>query len=431
MFLTKQPFTVETNNSSWFKFKSILFFMNRLSSQPHKAMVLFSALLLSLTLIGCGNGDSGNSGGDGSNNANEIKSIAAGYTYSIALSDEGKVYAAGTNNNGQLGLGDTVNRTAFTEITSLDDKNITNIAATFSRSFALSDTGKVYVTGLNNYGQLGLGDNTNRNTFMEVSSLNDKYITAVALNNDYSLTLSDSGKVYAAGRNSNGNLGLGDTIDRNTFTEVTSLDGKNITTIAAGLLHSLALSDDGKVYAAGRNNLGQLGLDNITNSYTFTEISSLSDKNITAVAAYSDSSFALSHNGKVYAAGKNDHGQLGLGDTVNHTAFTEVTSLKGKKIVAIAVSTFHTLALSDDGKVYAAGRNHIGQLGFDDKIGSDNFRKVSSLNDKYIIAIKVGDYHSLALSDEGKVYAAGTNNNGQLGMGNIKEYIVFTEISVP
>jgi hypothetical protein len=174
MFLTKQSFTVETNNSNWFKFKSILFFMNRLFSQPHKAMVLFSALLLSLTLIGCGGGGGGESSGGGGNESSEDdnssvviknKSIAAGYYQSFII-DNGQVYATGKNSNNELGLGDTANRNIFTRILSLN--NIAAVDSGDGHSLALSNEGRVYAVGLNGDGRLGIGDNKGRTAFAEI-----------------------------------------------------------------------------------------------------------------------------------------------------------------------------------------------------------------------------------------------------------------------
>ncbi|MDR2638247.1 MAG: hypothetical protein LBC09_00235, partial [Helicobacteraceae bacterium] len=84
-----------------------------------------------------------------------------------------------------------------------------------------------------------------------------------------------------------------------------------------------------------------------------------------AVATSFAFSFVIT-DGKIYAAGDNEYGQLGLGDSgkgANGIAFTEVTSLKGKNITAIVAGGAHSLALAKNGKVYAAGFNEYGQLG--------------------------------------------------------------------
>jgi alpha-tubulin suppressor-like RCC1 family protein len=178
-----------------------------------------SVLFVSLLIVGCGGG-----GGDNDPSEVQFKTIVAGVNHSFALSNNGKVYAAGYNEYGQLGLGDTTDRNTFTKVTSLSGKNITAIFAGDYHSLALSSDGKVYATGQNAYGQLGLGDTTDCNTFTDVTSLSGKTIIAISVGGFHSLALSNDGKIYATGNNYYGQLGLGDNADRKTFTKVTVWD---------------------------------------------------------------------------------------------------------------------------------------------------------------------------------------------------------------
>jgi alpha-tubulin suppressor-like RCC1 family protein len=353
-----------------------------------------------------------------------IKTIAPGHDHALALDSDGKLYATGDNYFGQLGFGDKKNRYVFTplEIKGTDAKIpcIRTISAGGYHSVALSDNGKVYVTGWNKYGQLGLGDKTNRNTFKPVTSLKDKNITAVATGEYHSFALTNDGKVYAAGGNSNGQLGLGDTTDRGVFELVTALEDKNVVAIVTGYFHSFALTDDGKVYAAGDNQYGRLGLGDTDWRLGFTLVTSLEGKNIKALSADGFHSFAIDSDGKVYAAGNNSFGQLGLGNWTETHVFKPVTSLEGKNIVAIEAGYWHSIALDSEGKVYTTGNKENGRLGVGDVFFHLKvFTPVTSLNDKNIVAIS-GHYHSLALSDDGKVYATGDNGFGQLGLGDDK-----------
>jgi hypothetical protein len=127
------------------------------------SLSLLLSFFLSFSLIGCsGDGGGGSSGGDDGIDM----TIITGNAHSFALSNDGKVYAAGLNNYSQLGLGDTTDHIDFTEVTSIS--GVGAIAAGDLYSFALSNDGKVYATGKNNYGQLGLGDWTDRSNFTEV-----------------------------------------------------------------------------------------------------------------------------------------------------------------------------------------------------------------------------------------------------------------------
>ena len=161
--LAKEAFIMNANNSGWIKSKTpFLFSIKRLRAQSYKVCL---ALFISIILAGCGN-DSGND--NSSNDKAALKTIIAGGYHSFALFDNGKVYATGQNDYGQLGLGDNVSRSNFTEVTDLNDKNITAVFAGTYYSFALSFDGRVYVAGQNDNGQLGLGDNDNRTVFTEV-----------------------------------------------------------------------------------------------------------------------------------------------------------------------------------------------------------------------------------------------------------------------
>jgi alpha-tubulin suppressor-like RCC1 family protein len=392
---------------------------------------LFSIPLVLFLLIGCSDRNTSDDGGA------KIIPIAAQHAHSLALDNDGKVYGAGNNEYGQLGLVDKTDRKKFTAVLSLKNKTIIAIAVGSWHSLALDNQGKVYAAGRNEYGQLGLGDSgkeTDRVWFEEVSSLSGKKIIAIAAGSEHSIALANDGKVYAAGINYRGQLGLGDRKNRKTFTEVSSLSGKKIIAIAAGSDCSFAIANGGKVYAAGINYNGQLGLGNsgdINRRDQFTEISSLSDKKIIATATHNGYSHALDSDGKVYATGRNSRGQLGLGDKSDRDEFTEVSSLSGKKIIAIAAGGAHSLVLDSDGKIYATGSNSNGQLGLlGDRyeIECEVFTKVTSLSDKNITAIVAGSMYSFVVGGDDKIYATGWNYYGQLGLSGALSPKVFTEV---
>lgn len=194
---------------------------------------------------------------------------------------------------------------------------------------------------------------------------------------------------------------------------------------AAGGAHSGVLLDN-VVYAWGRNNRGQVGL-----GYT----SSLGDTDpahpvsahqvdipgdVVAIDFSQNTSFALTNTGEVYAWGDNSDGQLCLGvagDGVldeTHRHAPEKVELD-KTIVGISRGYDHTLFLTDNGELYACGDNGAGQLGDGTTESSDAPIKVASLTN--IIAMTASSSASYALTKDGEVFAWGDNADGTLGQG--------------
>ncbi|NLA76680.1 MAG: hypothetical protein GX851_02420, partial [Clostridiales bacterium] len=360
----------------------------------------------------------------------KVIQFEVGAIYAMALCSDGTVYAAGYNNHGQLGLGDNTDRTAFTEVTSLKGKNVTQISAGYAHTLALCSDGKLYASGQNNHGQLGLGDNTDRTAFTEVTSLADKGVTQIYAANSYSIALCRGGTTYASGRNNYGQLGLGDSIDKNSFTEITSLSNKGVTEIAASDFHAIALCRDGTIYASGRNFYGNFGRSGTNFENSFVEIfPPRENMDILEFAAGDRFTLLLCSDGKLYASGLNNLGQLGLGDNTNRRSFTEVSLLLGKTAVQIAADLSHSTVLRGDGTVYAAGNNSDGRLGVGDKTDRTDFTKATGLGGKPVKQIASGKTYTLAICADDTVYAAGNNIYGQLGLGDNTDRTDFTQVT--
>ena len=126
--------------------------------------------------------------------------IAAGSRHSLALDNQGKIYAWGRNEYGQLGLGDEEDRTIPTLIKS--ELTFRTIEAGDSHSLALDTKGKLYAWGKNGEGQLGLGDiGYNKNRTIPTPIAPWLTFRTIAASVDYSLALDNQGKLYAWGWN--------------------------------------------------------------------------------------------------------------------------------------------------------------------------------------------------------------------------------------
>lgn len=146
---------------------------------------------------------------DGS--STKITDISMGQDYCLALTDKGYVYSWGDNSQGQLGLGDKTGRKS-PELVKISSnsilKNVKSISAGYRQSFAVTADNKVYGFGSGTAYQLAIS-NTGTVWFATlISALNNKSITKVAAGVDFSIALSNDGKIYSFGNSLNGTLGI-------------------------------------------------------------------------------------------------------------------------------------------------------------------------------------------------------------------------------
>jgi alpha-tubulin suppressor-like RCC1 family protein len=181
--------------------------------------------------------------------------------------------------------------------------------------------------------------------------------------------------------------------------------------IAAGGLHTCALTAGGGVKCWGRNNRGQLGDGTTTNRNTPVNVSGLTS-GVDAIAVGRYHTCALTAGGGVKCWGRNIYGQLGDGTWTQRTTPVDVSGLTSG-VAAIAAGGYHTCALMEGGGVKCWGRNSYGQLGDGTTTDRNMPADVSGLTSE-VAAIAAGWDHTCALT-AGGVKCWGRNSNGQLG----------------
>ncbi len=197
---------------------------------------------------------------------NKFAKICAGSEYSFALTDSGEIYSWGDNAYGQLGLGTAgYNQDANSPQHVNKPSGVTfftDIAACFNHSFALTDAGKIYSWGRNMNGELGLGYYDTPKTTPQLVSMPSgvEKFTSIAAGYNHTLALTDTGDIYSWGINDVGQLGLGNKETPKITPQKVEANGIKFTDISAGYNHSLALTKDQKMYSWGRNFWGELGL---------------------------------------------------------------------------------------------------------------------------------------------------------------------------
>ncbi|XP_065336810.1 RCC1 and BTB domain-containing protein 1-like [Cloeon dipterum] len=178
--------------------------------------------------------------------------------------------------------------------------------------------------------------------------------------------ISGSGSAFSWGENDFGQLGLGIKQYTKVPTKISGLlEHKKVVQVACGSDHTLALTSEGEVYAFGRNNYGQLGLGTTNDHWLPQRVGGLLDgKIVTSVACQAFSSIALLHSGKICAWGFNRGDMLSLSSTSEHECSPcKVIGLKGIVISKIACGLCFTLALSNVGETYSWGVFSISESG--------------------------------------------------------------------
>ncbi len=288
----------------------------------------------------------------------------------------------GRNDRGQLGTGDTRNRMSPAEPdwsktmhrdsdadayvnAPLPRPKFVMVACGEDSTVGLTDTGKLYSWGSNDYGQLGISDQTAemlktpagiyfRSVPYAISSLRSVFIVAITAGTYHFAVLSDTGHVYVWGSNSEGQLGMGDFSQRNLPVLLTYFHSP-VLQVQAGSYHTLFLDTFGRVYVCGLNSNGQLGAGEGAEAKTPNAVASIASQHITTIASGHYHAFAIGEDGVLWAWGANSFGQLGLGDSVNRYVPRPVSSglINGEKTDFKAYNVFaaqrHSVLVTDSG----------------------------------------------------------------------------------
>ncbi|XP_027003673.1 RCC1 and BTB domain-containing protein 2 isoform X2 [Tachysurus fulvidraco] len=240
-----------------------------------------------------------------------------------------------------------------------------------------------------------------------------------AANEAIYVTVND--EVFALGTNCSGCLGLGDVQSTIESRRIDSLCGKKIISLSYGTgPHVIIATAEGEVFAWGHNGYSQLGNGTTNHGLIPAMVSTnLINKRVNEVACGSHHTIALTTDGEVYAWGYNNSGQVGSGSTANQPTPRRVSScLQNKVVVNIACGQLCSMAVLDNGEIYGWGYNCNGQLGLGNNGNQQTPCRIAALQGITIVQVACGYAHTLALTDEGFVYAWGANAYGQLGTGN-------------
>ena len=303
----------------------------------------------------------------------------------------------------------------------VSDVRFVDASAGYWHTLALDESGVAWSWGDNYYGQLGDGTTTDRRRPVRVMAPPGATFVAIDAAWDHSLAIDQEGGLWAWGYNGGCQLGATDDwcSDESAPARVLFPGGALIVDMAAGRFHSIALDSEGRAWGLGTNREGQLGDGSFTTSLTPVLVTMPRDVTFSAVRAGALFSIALDTDGNVWAWGDNRLGQLGMGDgqLLNQAAPVRVATPTGTRYTQISAGGYHVLALDDAGSAWSWGYNLYGELG----LGPDEPRVVDVPAAVRMpvgvsfVAISTGRSHSFGLEANGSAWAWGLDGNGQLG----------------
>lgn len=293
-----------------------------------------------------------------------ITQISAGNSHSLALKSNGNVWAWGAGRDGQLGNGRPIDVSSPVAVNNLS--GVSKISAAGKHSLALKADGTVWAWGNNYYGQLGDGTDANRTApiqvYASVGGVNQPLtdIVAVCGGDWHSAAVDSSGTVWRWGYDYY-DTGEDTHYYYDRAVPVTRIPASK--DIACGAEFTLALIRDGTVWAWGNNYFGQLGdgtdIDSYPEGTTYSlQVSDLTD--VSAIAAGYYHSLALKSDGTVWRWG---YSRYDASTETDYYFPTPVQVDELSQVAAIGAGDWHSLAMRNDGTVLGWGFNYAGQLG--------------------------------------------------------------------
>ena len=310
-----------------------------------------------------------------------FQSIAAGHSHTCALTNEGKAYCWGWGGSGQLGNNSTTNSRIPVAVQMPAGVSFKSIAAGYYHTCAFTTTGQAYCWGRGGSGQLGNNSTTNSSIPVAVQMpAGVARFQSITAGGEYTCALTNEGKAYCWGQGSNGQLGNNSTTNSSIPVAVQMPAGvARFQSIAIGYAHTCALTNEGKAYCWGWNYRGQLGNNSTTNSSTPVAVQMPAGVSFQSIAVGIGHTCALTNEGKAYCWGLNQYGQLGNNSTTNSSTPVAVQMPAGVSFQSIAAVYHHACALTNEGKTYCWGLNEYGQLGNNSTTNSSIPLAVSSV----------------------------------------------------
>jgi alpha-tubulin suppressor-like RCC1 family protein len=341
-----------------------------------------------------------------------IQNISRFYPVSSEPGDTEKtLWAWGRNDYGQSGQEDLISRSSPVQVGSDTDWS-TVISSNYDVASIKIDGSLWTWGGFNTYGQLGQGDTIDRSSPVQVGSDTDWSFVSCGSSNMSALRSDRS--LWSWGRNNYAQLGLGNVGDNtNQSSPVQVGSDTDWDILVCGPAHTMSIKTDGSLWGWGKNNKGELGLGDVFHKSNPNQVGSATDWS--DVSCGSSFTIAIKTDNTIWSWGEGTNGKLGQGDLTDRSSPTQIGSDTDWQ--KVACSDYYVLAIKTDGTLWSWGKNDFGNLGQGDTTQRSSPIQVGSDTNWVDISCRAGNA-SLALKSDNTLWSWGYNAYGQLGLGD-------------
>ena len=337
--------------------------------------------------------------------------VEVGDEHTCAITAGGALYCWGNNGSGALGDGTTTSRPLPNPVSGMTS-GVLKVSTGGYHTCAIKNGGTLWCWGYNNYGQLGLGDTTQRSSPTQVAGVTAIDVSAGIY---HACAVRSAATVACWGYNNSGQLGDGTTTNRLSPVTIGSFTGNS--RVSVGIAHSCALKTTGAAWCWG-NNGGQLGDGSTTQR--LSPVAVVTNTGLTAASALItgfNHTCAVKTNGAAYCWGINTYGALGEYYPTTYTSPLAVNGMGAGSTLSIDGGDNATCAVKTDGSAWCWGQNSEGRLGD----GTTTLRTVpapvAAPMTSGVSQIAIGETHACALRTNGSLWCWGSNGWSMLGDG--------------
>ena len=340
----------------------------------------------------------------------ELQDADKTFQVTISVTPQGRLFSWGDNSNGELGYPRTLSYVSSpTQVGSATNWKIISLSRDIGAG--IKTDGTLWTWGRNGAGALGLNDrstsnyNGHRSSPTQVGTGTNWSLVDI---NNYSLAaaIKTDGTLWTWGNNGAGQLGLNDTANRSSPTQVGT--GTDWSLVSSGTGHVSAIKTNGTLWTWGNGGKFRLGTGNQYSRSSPTQVGSATNWSLVSASGYA--SGAIKTDGTLWLWGKSGYGSFGQVNNVNGYATTPTqtgTNTDWSKF-AISQEGFqgNSFAIKTDGTLWSMGYNRYGELGQNDRVQRSSPTQVGTGTDWSLV--EPGKYHTIALKTNGTLWTWGS-----------------------